>query len=190
MVDQAVKIDPLQAIRGDFPVYFEQSLGDEHSSIEIAVGFTRRNYLAGVFDYDEDNIARNILPRTGYSFKLAYRYYLKANPELDGWYISPITATRLYRRDFRELDEFGDLTGEEKVDSRWVGEAGVVFGGQHLSIFSNIFIDYYIGLGVQYKDFQIVKQEESMNGEVEYYTEDLNETGIAIFAGIKVGVGF
>lgn len=185
--DDAVKTDPIQFIFGDYSLYYERLLSTRIST-EIGGGITRRNYLGGINDYDEDNIARNIDVKTGYAYKVSLRIYMKKSPEIHGFYISPVFSQRYYLKDFKAINSAGELTGKVSEDRRLITDGGLLIGFQKLSLLSNFLLDFYVGVVYRSKDYEIVRQTDSPG--IEYSSAPLKENAFAFTGGIKIGLGF
>lgn len=187
-VRNALKFDPVQILFGDYQLYYEVYL-TPHSSIEAGFGPTRRNYAANWFDYELDNLGSNVNVKTRFAFTLVYRRYFWADEELFGPYMSAGVNYRRFDKTYDVLDATGNLTGASFDDSRRYSSVMVYGGYQALSLMSNIFADFYIGVGLRYKDFDVVRSY-NVNNPDSYRVTTQEEFAFGLQAGVKIGVGF
>lgn len=188
-VHNGLKYDPLQVLRGEISVFYERRISNR-VSIELGVGVTRRNWTDSWFNNtDADDLRRNITVYTGPAFRLGVRYYLMDSPELNGVYIMPQLAYRIYEKSFAEIDSTGNLNGQTHLDRREIGEFNITFGYQHLSYNSNFFYDIYFGIGhALYRGARVKRQNVPI--ETLYYTEPRNSNSWLPVIGLKLGLGF
>jgi hypothetical protein len=187
-VRNAIKADPVQIVFGEYLLYYERWL-PQNFSIEAGAGITRRNYGAGWFDYSLDNLGENVDIQTGYTLSLALRKYFMETGELYGPYLALGFEHKKYLSDFSATDSLGELAGSPFRDERNYLSVSLTGGYQALPISSNIFADFYLGVALRYKDFQIVKSQNASNNS-DYFIDGLQEYAFGIEAGIKVGFGF
>ncbi len=187
-VRNALKIDPLQFIFGDYSLDYERILKGPYS-LELGLGFTRRNYAAGWFDYSLDNLGKNVKIKTGYAISLSARRYFKNTDELYGAYLAANFAVRTYTTDYNVIDSTGVLTDFSFRDSRIITSYAIIFGYQALPARSNVFADFYLGIALRNKDFSIVKSEE-INNAPSYFIDDKNAYVFGLEVGVKLGFGF
>lgn len=187
-VRNALKIDPVQILFGDFRIYYERRISN-HFSAEIGVGITRRNYTSGWFDDDLDNLGNNIDIKTGASFSLAVRRYFKDSEELDGAYLSLGVNYRWWIKDISVIDSLGNLSGLTLRDRRQSTSVILNFGYQALPISSNVFADFFTGPAIRFKNYDIV-QTTSLNDPSSYSIENLNEVTFGWELGVRIGFGF
>jgi len=187
-VVNAVKIDPIQIVFGDFRVFYERMFANQYS-VEVGVGITGRNYAADVFDYSLDDLGDNIDIDPGFNFSLAFRHYFRESEEMIGPYFSLGFDTRKYNTTYAVIDTSGSLTGDEFRDVRRLSTLFATIGFQAIPLSSNIFGDFYIGAGVRSIDFDIVRATDIRRPET-YTISNTNEYRLAILAGVKLGFGF
>lgn len=187
-VVNAVKIDPIQIVFGDFRLFYERLLTNQYS-VEVGVGITGRNYAADVFDYSLDDLGDNIDIDPGYNFSIAVRHYFRESEEMIGPYISLGFDTRKYNTTYSVIDSSGALTGDTFKDVRRLSTLYATFGFQAIPLSSNIFGDFYIGAGVRSVDFDIVRADDVRRPET-YFISNTNEYRPAILVGVKLGFGF
>ena len=187
-VRNALKIDPLQFIFGDYSLDYERILNGPYS-LELGLGFTRRNYAAGWFDYSLDNLGRNVKIKSGYVISLSARRYFENSGELYGAYLAANASVRMYTTDYNVIDSTGALTDFSFRDKRKITSYAFIFGYQALPASSNVFADFYLGISLRNKDFSIVKSEE-INNASSYFIEHKNTYVFGLEVGVKLGFGF
>jgi len=187
-VRNAVKIDPLQVVFGDFSVYYERIL-KKGFSLEAGIGFTRRNYAAGWFDYSLDNSGKNVDIKTGYSFALSARKYLEDSGELNGAYIGLGVSLKDYRTDYYVIDSAATLSDDYFPDRRRITTVSAIFGYQALPVSSNIFADFYLGVAVRFKDMDIVESTNLFDASA-FSINHTTEQTLGVVVGVKLGFGF
>ena len=187
-IRNAIKVDPVQLIFGDYRLYYEHILTGRYS-VELGLGFTRRNYASGWFDYELDNLGNNVDIRTGPSLSLSFRRYFQDYEELGGAYLALGAHYRKYTKDFGVIDTAGVLTDIAYTDERQ--SVSVIFkvGYQALPLTSNVFVDFYTGPAIRFKNYDIVRTT-SINNPDAYSTENLNEVVLGWEVGIRIGFGF
>lgn len=187
-VYNAIKFDPFQVLRGELMVFYERRISNR-ISLELGAGITRRNWSYALFDGDADDLRRNITVLTGPTIRLGARYYFKDSPELNGAYLMPQAAFRVFDKQYAEIDSTGELNGRAYIDHRQIGELNLTFGYQHLSLRSNFFYDIYAGMGYAVRRGRQVNRVASP-GETLYMTQPLNADGWTPVIGVKFGWGF
>lgn len=187
-VINAVKVDPIQIVFGDFRLFYERLITDQYS-VELGVGITGRNYAADVFDYSLDDLGDNVDIKSGYNFSIALRHYFRESEEMIGPYLSLGFDTRKYQTNFSVIDTSGALTGDTFEDVRRFSTLYATFGIQAIPLSSNVFGDFYIGVGVRKVDFDIVRADDIRRPET-YSISNTSEYRPAVLAGVKLGFGF
>lgn len=187
-VRNAIKIDPVQIIFGDYRLYYERLLSN-HYSVEVGFGFTRRNYAAGWFDYELDNLGRNVDIKTGYSASLSFRRYFQDYEELYGLYLAATGNYRSHAKEISVIDTTGNLIGNSFRDERHTLSLILKLGYQALPLNSNVFADFYTGPAIRFKNYDIVKTA-SVNDPSAYFIDNLNEVSLGWEVGIRMGFGF
>ena len=187
-VRNAVKIDPLQVVFGDFSIYYERIL-KKGFSLEAGIGFTRRNYAVGWFDYSLDDLGKNVDIKTGYALSLSVRKYFQDSGELYGAYIGVGASLKNYKTDYYVIDSTATLSDVSFQDRRLITTVIAVFGYQALPVSSNVFADFYLGLAVRFKDMDIV-ESSNLYDESAYKINPTTETALGIVVGVKIGFGF
>jgi hypothetical protein len=187
-IRNAIKVDPVQIIYGDYRLYYEHILSGRYS-VEIGVGFTRRNYAAGWFDYELDNLGSNVDIQTGPSLSLSFRRYFEDYDELGGAYLAAGANYRRHKKEFGVIDTAGVLTDYSFTDDRQTISTIFKFGYQALALNSNIFADIYTGPAIRFKNYDIVRTT-SINDPLAYTIENLNEVVFGWELGVRIGFGF
>ncbi len=188
-VMNAVKFDPVQVFFGDFQFYFEKMIAGR-TSIELGIGPTRRNYAASWLEDELDSFGRNVDIKTRYAATVAMRRYFADTGELYGSYLSLVMVYRQFEKEYQVIDQNDEIVpGYSFTDRREYASALIIFGYQALSARSNVFADFYIGVGMRYKSLYTVGTGD-VHDPSAYYTT--NETGYepAIQVGVKIGFGF
>ncbi len=187
-VRNAIKIDPLQIIFGDYSIYYERIISDRYSA-EAGIGITRRNYAASWYDYTLDDFGRNVDIQTSHALSASLRRYFMASEELFGPYFAIGASLRDYRTHYTVIDSLGDLTDRDFDDRRQSIFYSLSFGYQAIPLSSNLFVDFYVALGLRSKDFLIVRALDRNDPET-YSVEPLNENRFGVQVGAKIGFGF
>jgi hypothetical protein len=188
-VVNAVKFDPVQVFFGDFQFYFEKMIANR-MSVELGFGPTRRNYAASLFDDELDAYGRNVDIKTRYAATLGVRRYFADTGELYGSYLSLAMVYRQYEKEYQVIDQNDEIVpGYSFTDRREYASALVVYGYQALSARSNVFADFYIGIGLRYKSLQIVDTYDVHDPNA-YSISNESGFGPAVQVGAKIGFGF
>jgi hypothetical protein len=187
-VRSAVKYDPIKILQGDFRLFYERMLAP-HWSIEAGLGITRRNYTASWFYYELDNLGDNVDIKTRYAASLAGRYYFEGEEELFGLYVSLGISHVRHDKTYNVLDSSGVYTGDSFDDSRRYTSGIATVGYQALSPSSNVFLDFYVGAAVRYRNFQVVRSPAIYDPEAYTVTDETSFIG-GLEVGVKIGFGF
>lgn len=187
-VRNAIKIDPLQIIFGVYSLSYERIINSGFSA-EVSVGITRRNYAVGWFDYSLDNLGQNVEIKTGYSYSASARKYFVSSAELYGPYLALAIRVKDYRTAFGVIDSTGTLTGAGFDEKRHFINYFLSIGYQALSLRSNIFADFYLGVSLQHEDSEIVKSDNIYNPD-SYFISSKKTYGLGFQIGVKIGFGF
>jgi hypothetical protein len=187
-VQRAVKIDPLQVFFGDLQLYYEHMVGEKWS-IELGLGPTRRNFTASIFQYELDDFGSNVDVKTRYAMSLGIKRYFWDTGELYGPYLEAAVMHRRHDKTYNVIDLNGQLTERFFDDSRRYTSLMLIAGFQAIPLQSNLFCDFYLGAGLRYRDFEVVRST-GIN-EPELYTVSHEQTWVgALQFGVKVGYGF
>lgn len=96
-----------------------------------------------------------------------------------------------YTKDIRLKGPTGAFTDDKLRDDRTYNDVRVLFGYQQLSSNSNWLFDVYGGVG--YRDRLNVKVQERIDFTTDQFTysvEESKDQTVAIFLGVKFGIGF
>lgn len=187
-VRNAIKIDPIQIVVGEYELIYERILSD-HWSVEAGMGITRRNYFPDSRDYTLDDLGQNVSIETGYSFTLSVRNYFRESPELIGPYLELGGNIRQYDLTYSVIDSSGALTGDAFPDTRKFTSGFLNVGFQALPQNTNIFADFYVGVALRYADLRIIRADD-INDPETYFYQDKEEWRWGFNVGVKIGVGF
>lgn len=187
-VRNAIKIDPVQIVVGEYELIYERILSN-HWSVEFGAGITRRNYLADRTDYTLDDLGDNVQIQTGYSFTLSFRNYFQDSEELIGPYWELGGNIREYRLNYAVIDTSGVLTGDSFDDIRKYTSGYINIGWQALPKNSNVFADFYLGVALRYADLMILRAEDIHDPNT-YFYQETQEWRWGYNIGVKIGVGF
>ncbi len=187
-VRNAVKFDPVQVFFGDYQFYFERMVGDQWS-VEVGLGPTRRNFTASLFEYELDNFGNNIDIKTRYAASLWLRRYFWDTGELYGPYLAAAVIHRRHDKTYNVINVEGDLSGISFDDSRRYTSFMLFAGYQAIPMQSNLFCDFYLGLGARYRDFDIVRSNDIYSPDDYIVNQEQSWIG-TIQVGVKVGYGF
>lgn len=198
----ALKINPLLYLRGEMPIYYERAL-TEYISVEAAIGLTFKDYSAGLFDgfndenylYDKSKASEKVLSNP--SFKLGLRYYA-GGLVMDGFYFAVEYAKRDYTTEVIITDEI--TTGINFTTSPVVynfkeeanhNEIKLIVGSQEHYYWDNVFIDYYVGVGIdKYSEKKIEGNYNSSNSQTDYILKPKEEIAPRVYLGLKIGFVF
>lgn len=201
----ALKINPLLYLRGELPIYYERAL-TQNLSIEAAVGMTFKDYSAGFansFDessnnYNSERAKEKVIPNT--SFKLGLRYY-SGDVVLDGFYFAIEYAKRDYTKEVTITDEivtntvgfsntFATVVYNFK-EEEFHNEIKLIVGSQEHYYWDNVFIDYYLGAGIdKYSEKKIEVTYNSTTSQNDYVLNSKSETVPRFYLGLKIGFVF
>lgn len=200
----ALKINPLLILNGEIPVYYERAISDRFS-VEFAIGLTFVDYLGNnmtTFFSDGEsegrvNVGEDVTERINknISFKSGLRYYLD-DIILEDYYFAVEFAQRTFSRELIiDEDQYGS-TGysvKKEFDEIQVhNEMKLIFGNQIHSYSGNLFLDYYIGVGLDvYRKEEAREDYNASNGLVRSYVLK-KEEGIKprFYFGFKMGFLF
>ena len=187
-IRNAIKVDPVQIIYGDYRLYYEHLLTGRYS-VQVGAGFTRRDYTSGWFDYELDNFGNNVDIQTGPTVSLSFRRYFDDYEELGGAYLSLGANYREYKKEFAVIDTAGALTDFTFTDDRRSVSVILNIGYQALPLTSNVFADFYTGPAIRFKNYDIVRTTSANDPEA-YSVENLEEVVFGWELGVRIGFGF
>jgi len=190
-VKNVIKVNPLLFFRGEIPIYYERAITPK-LSIELGAGVALRDYLTLSFngsDADDYGAGTEIVPRL--SFHIGARFYFEDDLEPQGFYLQPTFSHLNYTKDIRTKGPTGELTDNALRDERVYNDLRLYAGYQLLSSNSNWMWDLYGGVG--YRDRYMVIVKERLDFTNDMYTYEVGTTKdqtVALFLGVKVGMGF
>ena len=182
----SVKIDPIQFLRGDIPLYFEKNIYN-NLAIEAGVGITLKDYILNLSDdiawdeHSEVGINRNI----GYSYRFAIRYYAyDYSFASEGMYFELKYRSQVYSADLQSIGSEKNLDKKLKHTN-----SDVLLSVGYVKFFEeNAFIEPYIGFGIRNRRFDRINLDQTNNASFELVKE--NETVPLISLGVKLGISF
>ncbi len=187
-VTYALKFDPLQVFLGDFQLYFEGTIAKQWS-MEVGLGFTRRDYTASFFAYELDDFGDNVDIQTRYAGSLWLKRYFWDTGELYGPYMALGLLHRRHDKTYNVINEAGELSGASFDDSRSFTSLMLFGGFQAIPMQSNFFCDFYLGAGLRFRDFDMVRSTDSNDPDMYSVSREQSWVG-ALHLGIKFGIGF
>lgn len=217
----AIKINPLLFLRGEIPVYYERSISN-FFSIEASVGLTFKDYLGNAseemssndFELEFEDYTEKVKPNLSYG--VGIRYYT-GGYALDGVYFALYFAKRNFDRDIiitsttQNFDQnFNATTIIETFDfreKRHHNEIRLIYGENEFYFWDNMFLDYYIGIGIDFYNKDKVKVEDpttdpstlfnnafnpfnNLNLNKTYSIESTSSIAPRFYLGVKYGFAF
>ena len=189
-----IKINPALAFSGDIPLYYERVINRKFS-VEVGVGVTLRNYVQDVFDLVDDIDPATRKTRIGYSGRATLRYFPDPYyPAPIGWYFFAQVQYKLFENWAKDCDP---LTGKSNSnllpESKVLTDLRLGFGMQEMLAGERFIIDYYFGLGLRFKETEIlICEEQETNPTPKYisFIEKKPETLPNLALGLKLGFRF
>ncbi|MGL4599692.1 MAG: hypothetical protein ACRCYO_19355 [Bacteroidia bacterium] len=183
-VAQALKIDPTLLLRGEFPILYEQRLGDAFS-FGLGLGITWTDYIyefaqnGGRFLGQEK---KDVRFRGGSSVRLNTRWYpSRYSTAISGHYLELGAAWRYYRMDY--YVNTGLIRIPRPIKRTWY-DFTLCYGFQNADKYAFMFWDAYVGLGIRsFNEDRIARS--GLNAEI------TNRQGARVFltAGIRLAFG-
>jgi hypothetical protein len=186
-----VKIAPLEALDGTFPIFFERVLSNKFS-VEVGLGVTTttesfsiiRAELTGSTEYE--NFYKG---NTGSFFRIGAKYYAsKSDDAPEGPYVGLEFQVKKFKFDAYKLDASGYAIYSAPYQATTVTNTDlirIVFGYQSLTR-SDFAWDYYIGLAWRKHTFNGMYRDDNSKpiiGEIASYKP-------VFVIGAKIGLGF
>ncbi|HEU4717256.1 MAG TPA: hypothetical protein VFU15_05465 [Bacteroidia bacterium] len=183
-VQMAIKINPLNALRGDFPAYFEWRVSDPFS-VEVALGATYIDYMyelvnnGGQYILDA-NERRNVKFYSGFTGRFQLRWY-PSNSEtaITGFYIAPEFARRTYRMDYYVNT---GLIREPHPIHRNYTDFRLQIGWQNADPYENVFLEWFASAGIR---FQQTDWIEGSGTEAVFKSDSW--ASFVVGGGLKIG---
>ena len=195
-IENVVKFNPIMALMGDIPFYYERKL-TKVITAEVALGLTLYNYALLVWDITVEPNADIMDEKKspGGSFRLGLRLFPFTYSEaLQGWYLSPEFTVRSFNAKVSECDSLnGSSLGNYAVkEHRTLKDFRFLMGYQE--VYSSSFVlDFYFGVGVRKHGGEIVNCIRDIDvSPIKYRTieEPVSRVGPLLLMGLKVGFGF
>lgn len=182
-----LKIEPVQAINGHFPVYLEVFVSKKFT-IELGIAATQLDFLyeADILEDPFDATQENRRGKLGYGFSGSIRYYASDySAAFDEWYLEAGIRSRQY---YSKVRDCSDNSNRWLNESRFVNEFRLLLG-YSLQIGDNLILDCYAGSGLrsQYLDRQVCIQDFTFSG---LSSDPLNGLRVrpALFMGFKAAI--
>lgn len=183
-VQQALKINPANFLRGDFSLYYEYRLA-RNFSVEAAAGVTYIDYMyeltqnGGRFIF-KSNEANSVKFHSGYAGRLQFRWYpSKYETAITGYYLAPEISYRSYKMDY--LVNTGLIREPHRLNRKYT-DLRLQFGRQDADPYNSIFWEWYLSAGIRHFNEGHVLRSGT---DAEFIHED--EWGPIVGGGIKLG---
>ncbi|CAN5734972.1 hypothetical protein BH11BAC7_BH11BAC7_25450 [soil metagenome] len=183
-VQQALKINPANFLRGDFSLYYEYRLA-RHYSVEGALGVTYVDYVyeltqnAGRFIL-KANEANAVKFYSGVSTRLQFRWYpSRYENAISGYYFAPEISYRTYKMDY--LVNTGLISEPHRLNRKYT-DIRLQFGRQDPDPYDSFFWEWYLAAGFRHFNQDYV---EKSGLDAEFGHEDY--WGPVVGGGIKLG---
>lgn len=206
----AIKINPLLFLRGELPIYYERVL-NKHLSAEASIGLTFKDYMGAIFE----DIGNNDIPlflenytekiKPNISYSLGLRFF-PSGYALDGVYFAIYYHKRDFDLDISIRNDFPifdpnlftyttDPTIYNFTEQRNHNEIRLIFGENEFYYWDNMFLDFYIGGGVDFYSEKRVKINENQsfnanNPNKTYYLDAKESIVPKFYLGVKYGFVF
>jgi hypothetical protein len=183
-VQQALKINPANFLRGDFSLYYEYRLA-RRFSVEGAAGVTYVDYVYEltqnqgryIFKTSEANSVKFYSGVTG---RLQFRWYpSKYETAITGYYLAPEISYRSYKMDY--LVNTGLIDEPHRVNRKYT-DLRLQFGHQDADPYNAFFWEWYLSAGFRHYN-EISVNKSGIDAEFEHGTY----WGPVVGGGIKLG---
>ncbi len=183
-VQQALKINPGNFVRGDFALYYEYRLA-RHFSVEGALGVTYVDYFYEliqnggrfIFKANEANAARFY---SGYSARFQLRWYpSRYETAITGYYLAPEISYRTYKMDY--FINTGLIAEPHRLNRKYT-DIRLQFGHQDADPYNAFFWEWYIAAG-----FRHFNEDAVNNSGLDAEFEHWDYWGPVVGGGIKIG---
>lgn len=190
-----IKINPLAALSGQFPIYFERVLGP-HFSVEVAAGptlYSNAQLISEILsedgDFQEDLIFQKKIGLLG---KIGVRYYpSKRDLAPDGFFMAgEVQFTNFKRTTFGYGQNGEQLTSGTayKVGIKKTDYFRVVAGWS--SVYDNFVSEYFIGFSLRDKSIDRLLGLDDTTGTYSNAIVSTSEIIPAFLVGWKIGFSF
>lgn len=202
----AIKINPLLFLRGELPIYYERVI-HKNFSLEAAIGLTFKDYLGGIFEEmssdDFDLIGADVTEKmkANISYKFGVRFF-PSGYALDGVYFSLEFAKRNFDMNLsikNNIPEFDPITFTQIINNtvytfnekRYHTEIKFIYGENEFYFWDNMFLDYYVGAGIDfYSEKKVKVTSENFTNKHTYSLESSNNIIPKFYLGVKYGFVF
>ncbi len=186
-----IKINPLDAISGSFPIYFERVLSNKFS-VEVGVGLTATsewNITINQELFENSDYEGFHKGKTGLMFKIGARYYAgRGDDAPEGTYFALEYQTKNYKFDAYPIvngSRFQGALVESSVSNTDL--IRILFGYQSEGSSSNFVWDPYIGIGWRKHTFNGWYEEENTSNAI---FGEKSEYKPIFLIGFKMGIRF
>ncbi len=182
-VQQALKINPANFLRGEFSLYYEYRLARKFS-VEAAAGVT---YIDYIYELTQNNGrfifnsgANSAKFYSGVAGRFQFRWYpSKYETAITGYYIAPEISYRSYKMDY--LMNTGLILEPHRINRKYT-DLRLQFGHQDADPYDPFFWEWYLSAGVRHFNEDFVTRAGL---DAEFTHEDY--WGPIIGGGIKLG---
>jgi hypothetical protein len=184
-VQQALKINVFNVVRGEFALYYETRLSDAFS-VEVGGGVTYIDYMYELFTNGGDylNLGEGRKPPvkfySGVTGKVQFRWYpSRYETAITGYYLAPELSYRNYKMDYFVYT--GLISEPHRIERKWT-DIKLQFGYQTADPYENIFFDWFVSIGARHYN------EVYMQG-AGYDAEFIRDKywGPVVGGGVKIG---
>lgn len=183
-VQQALKLNPVNWLHGDFSVYYEYRLSNSFSA-EAAAGVTYIDYIYEITQNEGRFISKfgeagSAKFYSGFSGRFQFRWYpSKYETPITGYYLAPEISTRNYKMDY--LINTGLINEPHRLNRKYV-DLRLQFGHQDADPYESFFWEWYISAGLRHFNEDYVSKSGL---DAEFQHSDY--WGPVIGAGLKIG---
>lgn len=202
----AIKINPLLFLRGELAVYYERVI-HKSFSLEGAIGVTFKDYMGGIFEEmsadDFVFIGADVTEKmkANISYKFGVRFF-PSGYALDGVYFSLEFAKRNFDINLaikNNIPQFDPITFTQITDNtiykfnekRYHTEIKFIYGENEFYFWDNMFLDYYVGAGIDfYSEKKVKATSDIVTNKQTYSIESSNNIVPKFYLGVKYGFVF
>ena len=184
-VQQAIKLNFFQVMRGEFSIYYEYRLADSWS-VEGGAGVTYTDYPYELFANEgrfifKNNQGNSAKFLSGFAGHALLRWYpSKYETAITGFYLAPEISRRNWQMDY--YVNTGLIREPHRMKRSWT-DFKLQIGFQEADPYENIFWEWFVSAGVR------LNNEDKVSG-IAYEPTFTNEkyARFVIGAGIKLGL--
>lgn len=183
-VQQALKLNPTNFIRGDFSLYYEYRLSNLFS-LEGAAGITYKDYFYEIVENGARFVSRNgeasnVKFYSGFAGRFQLRCYLsKYETAITGFYIAPEISYRTYKMDY--LVNTGLINEPHRINRKYT-DVKLQFGHQNPDPYDRYFLEWFFAIGTRHLNEDYIRKS-GQDAEFRHREEWRPVVGV----GIKVG---